>query len=116
MRWLADENFNGRILRGLLHVRPELDIVRAQDAGLTGTPDPVLLAWAAEQDRILLTHDLRTVPRHAYLRTEQGLRMPGVVHVSRKVSIAVVIEQVILIEERGNPGEWEGRVVFLPMR
>jgi hypothetical protein len=33
--WLfaADENFNGTIVRELLRIKPELSIVRAQDAG-----------------------------------------------------------------------------------
>ena len=50
MRWLADENFNNDILRALFRRKPGIDVVRAQDAGLTGSDDEALLAWAAEQD------------------------------------------------------------------
>jgi len=32
-RLLADENFNGDIVRGLLLRQPDLDIVRVQDVG-----------------------------------------------------------------------------------
>jgi Domain of unknown function (DUF5615) len=45
------------VLRGLLAQRPELDIVRVQDVDLSGVSDPVVLTWAAEAGRILLTHD-----------------------------------------------------------
>ena len=55
MRWLADENFNNDILRALRRRNHDIDIVRAQDAGLTGVDDEALLAWAAGQERILLT-------------------------------------------------------------
>ena len=44
LRLLADENFNGDIVRGLLRRRPELDLVRIQDVGLTGADDPSVLA------------------------------------------------------------------------
>ncbi|MGH9631112.1 MAG: DUF5615 family PIN-like protein [Bryobacteraceae bacterium] len=55
MRWLADENFNNDILRALFRQNPMLDIVRAQDAGLTGLDDEALLAWAAKAGRVLFS-------------------------------------------------------------
>jgi predicted nuclease of predicted toxin-antitoxin system len=58
LRWLADENFNNDILRALFRKNSGIDVVRAQDAGLTGIDDEALLAWAAEQNRVLLTHDV----------------------------------------------------------
>jgi hypothetical protein len=48
LRLLADENFNCDIVRGLLLRDSPLDIVRVQDLGLTGAPDPEILTWAAE--------------------------------------------------------------------
>jgi hypothetical protein len=47
LRLATDEDFNNRILRGLLRRRPELDIVRVQDAGLRGEDDAAVLEWAA---------------------------------------------------------------------
>jgi hypothetical protein len=55
VRWLADENLNKDIVRGLLRRRPNLDIVKVQDAGLSGMDDSSLLVWAAGQDRVLIT-------------------------------------------------------------
>ena len=43
MKFLADENFEGAIYRGLLRKRPHLDIVRAQDVGLTAVNDPEII-------------------------------------------------------------------------
>ena len=48
----ADENFNNRIVRGLLRRQPALDIVRIQDVGLAGADDPTVLAWAADEGLI----------------------------------------------------------------
>ena len=43
LRLAADENFNNDIVRGLLRRKPELDIVRIQDVGLSGAEDPTVL-------------------------------------------------------------------------
>ncbi len=74
----SDENFDGDIVRGLLRRVPELDLVRIQDTDLTGSPDPVILAWAAREDRILLTHDRDTMANFVYVRVRAGEPMPGV--------------------------------------
>ena len=43
LRFLVDEDFDNDIVRGLLRRLPTLDIVRAQDMGLFGSPDPIVL-------------------------------------------------------------------------
>lgn len=77
LRLLSDENFHGPITQGLLRRRRDLDLVRVKDTGLSGVPDPDVLAWAASERRIVLTHDVRTMPPHAYHRVASGLPMPG---------------------------------------
>ncbi len=116
MRWLADENFNNDILRGLRRRNPSIDITRAQDAGLTGVDDEILLAWAAEQERVLLTHDVSTMTACTYGRVKNGETMPGVFEVSRAVPIQTAIEDILLLTECSNPGEWEGQIRYLPLR
>jgi len=66
LRLAADENFNSDIVRGLLRRKPGLDIVRIQDVGLSGADDPTVLEWAAQEGRVLLTHDVTTITRYAY--------------------------------------------------
>jgi predicted nuclease of predicted toxin-antitoxin system len=53
----SDENFDADIVRGLLRRVPDLDIESVQDANLSGSSDPTILAWAARENRVLLTHD-----------------------------------------------------------
>jgi hypothetical protein len=116
LRWLADENFNNDILRALSRRGPDIDIVRVQDAGLTGAEDEAILAWAAEQDRVLLTHDVSTITAHAYRRVTKGDRMPGVFEIHRGVPIGVAVDDIILLTECSVRGEWEGQVRYLPLR
>ena len=112
----ADENFNNDIVRGLLRRKPDLAIVRVQDAGLSGKEDADVLEWAVQENRVLLTHDVSTVTQFAYERVQVGKRMPGVFEVSRSVSIGVAIEDILLLAECSLEGEWEGQVRYLPLR
>lgn len=116
LRWLADENFNNDIVRALRRRLPEVDLVRAQDVGLTGTNDGSLLDWAAENERVLLTHDVSTMTALAYRRVVDGRRMPGVFEVSRAVTIRTAIDDLVLLTECSRHGEWEGQVRYLPLR
>jgi hypothetical protein len=116
LRWLADENFNNDILRALFRGNPAIDVIRAQDTGLTGLDDAALLAWAAEHDRVLWTHDVTTVTAHTSQRVRKGEPMPDVFEVSRKVSIRVAVDDILLVTECSRRGEWEGQVRFLPIR
>ena len=76
LRLAADENFNNDIIRGLLRRKPELDIVRIQDVGLSGAEDPTVLEWAAREGRVLLTHDVTTMTRYTYERVRARQPMP----------------------------------------
>jgi hypothetical protein len=112
----ADENFNNSIVRGLRRRNPDLDLVRVQDAGLSSAADPVVLEWAAQEERVLLTHDVTTITRYAYDRIRQGKPMPGVFEVSRDVPIRIAIEDILLLAECSLEDEWEGQVRYLPLR
>lgn len=116
VKWLADENFDNDIVRGLLRRRPSLNIDRVQDVGLRAAPDEEVLEWAAREGRLLLTHDAATLTAHAYRRVHNGLPMPGVFEVSRHLPRASVIADVLLLDECGEIGEWEGQVRYLPLR
>ncbi len=112
----ADENFDNDIVRGLLRRRQELNIVRVQDVGLSGADDPIVLDWAAREQRILLTHDVSTITHFAYQRVQASKPMPGVIEVNRAVPIGLVIEDILLLVEFSLENEWEGRVIYLPLR
>jgi hypothetical protein len=112
----ADENFNNDILRGLLRRKPDLNIIRIQDAGLSGSDDATVLEWASREERVLLTHDVSTMTRHVYERAREGKPMPGVFEVSRNLLIGNVIEDILLLVEYSLDNEWEGQVRYLPLR
>lgn len=76
LRLLADENLDGNIVRGLRRRLPAADLVRVQDILRSGLADPEVLAWAAVERRVVVTHDVATMTRFAYERVEAGFRCP----------------------------------------
>lgn len=114
-RLLIDENLDHRILRGLRLRLPDLDFVIVQNTDLKGAKDPALLAWAAEQNRILVTHDLKTIPKHAYERVEMGAFMPGVIAVPDTLALGRAIAELVTNVESSGQHEWENLIIYLPL-
>lgn len=115
LRLAADENFDGAIVRGLMRRNAYLDLVRVQDVGLSGADDGAVLAWAAQEGRILLTHDAATITHYAYERVRAGLPMPGVIEVGQNVAIGRAIDDILLITTCSLEGEYEGQVLYVPL-
>lgn len=115
LRFAADENFNGKIVRGLFRVVPDLDLVRLQDTALAGADDDEVLAWAARERRVVLTHDVNTMAAAAWDRVRAGLPMCGVVEVDGDQPIGAAITDLQLLASVGSLEELEGQVLFLPL-
>lgn len=114
LRFLADADFNDLIVKGCRHRERAMDFLSANEAGLRRLPDPEVLALAAAQDRILVTHDFRTMPRHFgdFLIAREF--SPGVLLVSQETPIANVIEELVLIWAASDADEWRNRIVKIP--
>lgn len=115
LRLLADENFNGRILRALRRQIPDLDIVRAQDTPLCGADDEVLLQAAADENRIVLTHDIETLVGYAWKRVRAGKPMPGVIVALTDRPIGQVIGDLELLLLASTPEELSAQIRYLPL-
>ena len=61
LRLASDADVHGEIIRGLRRRLPEIDLVRIQDVLPEGTRDPEVLAWAAADNRVLITNDRNTM-------------------------------------------------------
>lgn len=115
VKLLADENLDNRILRGLKRKRSNLDIVRVQDTEVYQADDPTVLEWAAQEGRVLLTHDINTIPKYAYERVAEGKKMTGVIAVKDSAAIGVVIEDILLAIETSDEDEFENQIIYLPL-
>lgn len=115
MRFLADENFNNEILRGLERRIPKVDIARVQDTELAGEPDTLVLEWAVQNDFIVLTHDVNTMRGYFYERVNAELPVPGLFLVHGTKPVGEVIEALELIVLASEENEWQGEIRYLPL-
>lgn len=113
---IADEDFDGRIVRGLRQRITNLDLVRVQDIGLAGAHDAEVLQWAETQRRVLLTRDARTMPRYVSERLGRGEHVPGVFVLNDRAPIGVSIDHLVMVIECSEPSEWTDQVIYLPWK
>ncbi|MEZ5095491.1 MAG: DUF5615 family PIN-like protein [Nocardioides sp.] len=116
VRFLADENFDNAMVKGLLRRAPDTDVLTVQQSGLRTLDDPAILAWAAEEGRVVLTHDLATMKDFAFQRVEAGLAMPGVLEIPESLPRGQVIDELLLIAGASEPEDWKDCVYYLPLR
>ncbi|HEY3321430.1 MAG TPA: DUF5615 family PIN-like protein [Planctomycetota bacterium] len=114
VRALTDENFNEHLLRALLRDESAWDIVRVVDVGLRSRDDSVILEFAAAEQRLLLTHDLKTMPTHACNRLAQDLPMWCVIVVDERSSMADALTDLELVAGCAIGEEWRGNIWFIP--
>ena len=115
LRLLTDEDFDDRLTHALLARVPGLDLVRVQDVGLRHTPDPDILAWAAAEGRIVLTHDRNTMTGFASARVNAGQSMPGLVVVDRQASSGQVLSDLEAMVESSEMDDWRDQIIFVPL-
>lgn len=112
----TDENVEIWLNKALLRRFPKLDLERVIDVGLGNTPDPLILEWAATEDRILLTHDAATMKDFAWDRVRTGLPMPGLLIFQTTDPIGPLVDELELILTCSEPDDWRDQVVFLPLK
>lgn len=82
---------------------------------MSETPDPELLAWAAAEDRILVTHDIQTIPDYAADRINAGEKMPGVFVAPQGLPIGLAIEELTTIILCSEQEEWKDLITWIPL-
>jgi hypothetical protein len=115
LRYLADEDFDNRILKAFRRREVDLDWVRVQDIGLSGREDEVVLQFAAENQRIVLTRDVSTMTSAAYGRVERTESMPGLIVVPHRMAIGQSVDELLFLARESDADEWNGQVIWLPL-
>lgn len=115
LRFLTDEDFDGRVTSALLVRVPGLDLVRVQDVGLMHTPDQDILAWAAAEGRIVLTRDRSTMTAFAGGRVNAGQPMPGLFVVDQQAPLGRILNDLEVLAAASEMGEWRDQIIFVPL-
>lgn len=114
IRFQADADFNQIIVTAIVRRFPKIDFKTAIAAGLEGLKDLEVLALAAREERILVTHDQTTMPTHfgEFIHSKSS---PGVIVVPQSLPVREVIDTLILIWVATQAAEWVNRILYLPI-
>jgi hypothetical protein len=117
VRFQADADFDRRIVRATLRREPAIELQLATaargGAGLGGIPDASVLVVAAQEGRMLLSHDHRTLPRHFgdFITTQKS---PGVIIGLQRMLVSVAVEWIMTIWTAREAEEWVKQILILP--
>jgi hypothetical protein len=112
-RFQFDNDVKGQIVRGFARIGLEADCRNAQEAALDGLDDQAVLVMAADENRILITHDLRTMPRH-FAAFVAKRRSPGVLAIPQYLPVSRAIDSLCLVWETSDHRDWENRMCLIP--
>ena len=97
IRFQADADLDHDIVLSVRQRELAVDFASAAEGGLIGIEDSEVLEIAAQQGRILITHDRRTMPGHFRDRLEAGGSSPGVFILSQFEPIGPVVEPLLTV-------------------
>jgi predicted nuclease of predicted toxin-antitoxin system len=112
-RFQADADLNENIVKGILRREPKVDFRTATAAGLRSLTDMQVLAVAAMDNRILVSHDRKTMPR-AFAQFCIGENSPGLLIVSQRADLLGIIESILLVWATTEGEEWVNRMLAIP--
>ena len=114
VRFQADADLNQIIVAALLRKNPIVDFRAAAVASLKGLSDGEVLALAAQERRILVTHDAKTMPRQ-FAEFVQSHESAGVIVVPQHLPVSTVVAELLLIASATSPEDWTNRICYLPL-
>jgi hypothetical protein len=113
IRFQADADLRQAIVTGAIRREPNLDFRSANEAELEGIKDPEVLAVAAQDGRVLVTHDRKTMPTEfGQFITSQS--SSGVLILSQNLPIGEAIDVIVLVWEASTAEEWINQIMTFP--
>ena len=113
IRFQADNDFNGRIIRAVLRLDSSIEFQAASALGLHGQPDEQVIALASAEGRILVSHDRKTMPFHFgnFISKQDS---PGLFVVSQKLSIGDAAQWLYTFWATSEAEEHINLVTYIP--
>lgn len=113
VRCQADADLHVPIIKGLRRREPSIDFRTATEAGLAGVDDRTVLVLAASNGRVLVSHDVSTMPE-AFSRFIQEQPSSGAILVSQELSYREAIEGLLRVWSSTEAEDWQNVLSFLP--
>lgn len=113
IRFQADADLRFPIVKGVKRREPGIDFRTANEAGLEGVANPLVLKIAADDGRLLVSHDVSTMPENFASFLETG-ESSGVVLIPQDLSYHEAIERLIRLWAKTEAETWRNVLFFLP--
>jgi hypothetical protein len=114
IRFQADADLRIPIIKGLKRREPAVDFTTAHEASLAGLDDRAVLKLAASKGRVLVSHDVSTMPK-AFSLFIQETTSPGVILISQELSYREAIEGLRRVWSNTEAEDWQNVLSFLPL-
>jgi len=114
-RFLADQDLNDAIVRGVLRLEPSIEFIRLRDIGLEQSPDEQVLRFAAREGWIAVSHDVSSMPAAASQLLAAGEAITGLLIAQQNDPTAPAIESLVLIWTASEAEEWSSLIEYLPL-
>lgn len=114
VQFQADADLNQIIVQATIRREPRVDFLTANAASLAGRKDPEVLAIAAREERVLVSHDQKTMPRH-FADFILHTACPGVLIIPQHLPVVAVVEDILPIWFLTEAEEWVNRIRYLPL-
>ena len=114
VRFQANADLNHIIVKATLRREPSIDFQTAHVANLADVEDREVLALAAQAERVLVTHDRKTMPRY-FTEFIRHTSSSGVIVIPQKLPIRAAVEDLLLIWTASEAEEWRNRIQVLPL-
>jgi hypothetical protein len=119
IRYVIDENLRGFILRYLTRHNAKglypIDVVRVgdEDGPPLSVSDPEMLIWTERSERILISHDFKTLPGHLADHLAAGRHSPGI-FIARAAPEREIVEFLVVAAYASKPEEWQDQITVIP--
>ena len=110
IQFQADADFNQNIVRAVWRQAPTIDFQTAHEAGLRGLSDPEVLAYAVREGRLLVSHDLTTMPAHFSQFVMSGETSAGLLILRQQLSILQSLNEILKIWRQDDASQWLNQI------
>lgn len=114
VRFQADNDLRFEIVKAVRRREPAIDLRSAQEARLSRIPDQELLDRALAENRVLISHDRRTMIDHFRRHLDAGKASPGLLIVSQRAPVGDVVEAIVYVWALFDPADLRDQAYYLP--
>jgi predicted nuclease of predicted toxin-antitoxin system len=113
VRFQADADLKQAIVAGVVRRQPNIDFQSANAAGLEGKRDSEVLVIAAQDSRVLVTHDRKTMLAE-FGNVIMSQSSSGVLILAQNLPVSDAIESLIIVWEASTAEEWVNHIMSIP--